>query len=266
MPKVRTELAEGSSDRTDALRWAGAIGSALLLHLIAALVLLIDWQRTSATDSESPLAAMTIEVAPLPSAPSTQPTEAPPGPEQVEQRMQRQPRRQLPRFDPPPLARSPADADALAEREATPPEQPQTAQTEVERTTAAPSSISNDTDAAQAPVEGAPSDRGADAVTSWQDRLLAHLEHHKRYPRAAQLRQQQDVVYLRFHMDRRGKVLDWAIARSRGYALLDAEVNALIQRASPLPAPPDDIGGDPIEMVMPVEFFLDRRLAGGTPR
>lgn len=256
-------LVSGGFDRAEARRWCGGIVIALLLHLVVALLVLLDWQSAPAQLNQSPLAAMTVELAPLPAAPRSQPSEAPPGPEQVEQRQQRQPRPEPPRFQSPPVMRAPVDADALAAREPAPTPSRESEQVAVERTTAAPASVGDTTAAPKAPVEGAPSDRGTDAVLSWHDKLLAHLERHKRYPRAAQQRQQQDVIYLRFRVDRSGAVLDWTIARSRGYALLDAEVNALIQRASPLPPPPDDVGGNPIEMVMPVEFFLDRRLAVG---
>ena len=64
------------------------------------------------------------------------------------------------------------------------------------------------------------------------------------------------MIYVRFVMDRVGKVLDYAIERSRGYALLDQEVVALIQRASPLPPPPEEVQGERLELVVPVEFFL----------
>ena len=64
------------------------------------------------------------------------------------------------------------------------------------------------------------------------------------------------MVYLRFAIDRQGKVLLSQINKSSGFGLLDDEVLALIQRAQPLPSPPPEIGGERIELLVPVAFFL----------
>jgi protein TonB len=86
--------------------------------------------------------------------------------------------------------------------------------------------------------------------------LLGRLEQFKRYPYEAQYRRQQGVVYLRFDMDRHGKVLSAAIVKSSGFDALDQEALALIHRAEPLPPPPPEMAGDPIELTAPVQFFL----------
>lgn len=246
-------------------RWAGSIAAALLVHGAVAAVLLLDWAPSRPFEPPAqPLAAMTVELAPMPSAPERRPSQSPPGPEQVEQRVQPRPERVPPRFDPPPEAKSAPPPDALP---ANPEEAPEsTPLAAADRSTAAPSSMADSTEALSAPVEGAPSDDGRSAIQTWEHALLSHLELHKRYPGGAQMRRQEDVIYLRFTMDRGGKVLQWRIARSRGYALLDQEVDALIQRASPLPPPPDEMGGSTIDMVVPVEFFLRRGLAQGARR
>ena len=44
---------------------------------------------------------------------------------------------------------------------------------------------------------------------------------------------------MRFTVDAGGSVLSAALVRSSGDATLDAEAVALLQRASPLPKPPD---------------------------
>lgn len=72
----------------------------------------------------------------------------------------------------------------------------------------------------------------------------------------AQGQRQQGVVYLRFAIDRQGKVLSSQINKSSGFELLDDEVLALVQRAQPVPSPPPDIAGDRIELLVPVAFSL----------
>lgn len=249
--------------RSEGWQWGGSILGALLVHAAAATALLVDFGSGPAEPVTPPLAAMTVELAPLPAAPVRRLTEIPPGPEQVEQKPTPKPKPQPKRFDPPPEVERPPP-EALA---AKPKEEPQPVlQAAAERTTARPSSPSEREDRLQAPVEGAPSDQAASATQTWENRLLTHLEHYKRYPGTAQRRRQEDVVYLRFSMDRTGRVLNWNIERSRGYAMLDEEVNALIQRASPLPAPPAEVAGERVEMVVPVEFFLRRRMARAEAR
>jgi protein TonB len=104
----------------------------------------------------------------------------------------------------------------------------------------------------------APALPASNAVPAWQGLLLGRLERFKRYPSSAQFRRQQGVVYLRFSMDRHGNVVSAVIDKSSGFDILDAEALALIHRAAPLPPPPPEVDGDPIELVVPIQFFLNR--------
>ena len=106
-----------------------------------------------------------------------------------------------------------------------------------------------------APTNGVPSD-GKAAVATYQSLLLGHLARHKQYPATARARRQQGVAYVRFSMDRQGRVISVALAKSAGAALLDGESLDLLRRASPLPAPPVEVAGDPVDLIVPVEFFI----------
>ncbi|MEL1263039.1 energy transducer TonB [Pseudoxanthomonas putridarboris] len=228
------------------------------MHLAAATALLVDFSGRPPVPVAPPMAAMTVELAPMPSAMEQKQTEMPLGPQQVEKKVQPKPKPQQRLFDPPLEARHKPPKDALA---AKPDQEEQIQLDAADRTTDTPTSVAMEQDALKALIEGAPSDQASSAEQTWENALLTHLERYKRYPGAAQARRQEDVVYLRFTMDRSGKVLNWNIERSNGYTLLDGEVNALIQRASPLPVPPKGVGGNTVEMVVPVEFFLRRRVA-----
>jgi protein TonB len=46
------------------------------------------------------------------------------------------------------------------------------------------------------------------------------------------------------------------LERSSGVRSLDDEALSLPKRASPLPRPPEEVKGDSIELVVPVEFFM----------
>lgn len=94
------------------------------------------------------------------------------------------------------------------------------------------------------------------AATAWQGALLAHLARHKRYPRSAQSRGDEGVVYLRFTMTRQGAITAQRIEKSSGHEALDLEASDLVHRAQPLPAPPADMPGERFELVVPIQFRL----------
>ena len=102
---------------------------------------------------------------------------------------------------------------------------------------------------AAAPAAAAPS-------PTYISRLLAALERQKRYPEDARGRQAQGVALLRFRLQRDGRVVAARIERSAGDAALDAAVLAMVQRASPLPAPPADLPGETLDLTVPIRFAL----------
>ncbi len=87
-------------------------------------------------------------------------------------------------------------------------------------------------------------------------RLRAWLERHKKYPRNARLRRQEGTVTVRFTVQPSGRLQSYAIERGSGFTLLDREALAMLQRASPLPAIPESVGHDSLELVLPVSFYL----------
>jgi len=127
---------------------------------------------------------------------------------------------------PPPIVRMPAPAVA-ARAAATPPPPPQ-------------------------PPRASPS---AAQSADWHARVLGQLNAVKAYPASARARRQQGVALLRLVLDRTGRVLSVALVESSGFALLDREAVAIPRRAT-IPAPPDDITGQQIELVVPVEFHF----------
>jgi len=113
---------------------------------------------------------------------------------------------------------------------------------------------------AQAPTASA---QGAAAASStspanWRGTLLAHLNRAKRYPAEARLRREEGTVRLSFTIDRTGRVVGYQIVGSSGSAALDREALAMIQRASPLPAPLPEVVGARISLTVPVRFNLNR--------
>jgi protein TonB len=95
-------------------------------------------------------------------------------------------------------------------------------------------------------------------VQNWQQQLQTHLERRKRYPRQAQMRNQEGMPWVKFSMDRNGQVLSVTLAQSSGVDSLDKEALALVKRAAPLPAPPPEVEGETITLTVPIEFFINQ--------
>jgi periplasmic protein TonB len=91
---------------------------------------------------------------------------------------------------------------------------------------------------------------------SWQSLLLKHLQQFKNYPNAAREHNEQGVVLLAFTIDRNGRVLTRHIVTGSGYADLDAEVLALVERAQPLPAFPPSMTDAQLDLTVPIRFSL----------
>ncbi|MFT4089478.1 MAG: energy transducer TonB [Asticcacaulis sp.] len=85
-----------------------------------------------------------------------------------------------------------------------------------------------------------------------------HLEMFRDYPRTAKRRREEGVVTVTFVINRQGRVLNVKVGKTSGYAALDQAALDMVRTASPLPAPPSDIGGEQIEMTVPAEFFLTK--------
>lgn len=88
-------------------------------------------------------------------------------------------------------------------------------------------------------------------ATRWKSRVVAHLERRKRYPSAARARGEEGTVLVAFRIDGGGRVLSASLARSSGYSALDEAALAMVERASPVPAPPAGVG---TTLTAPVRF------------
>ncbi|WJW75355.1 TonB family protein [Thiohalobacter sp. IOR34] len=87
----------------------------------------------------------------------------------------------------------------------------------------------------EAPPPAAPAAE-ADAETSYLARLLAHIERHKFYPRAARRRALEGEVEVSFELLADGRVRDLQL--TGGARLLRNAARQAVQEALPLPRPP----------------------------
>lgn len=218
------------------------MGGVTGVALIVATATVVSWTalHTHTAPPAPPLAVFDVAA---PAAPPAPVREVKPGPEVVEKEQERPRPEQAvvaPLTVPMPTARPIAVADA--------PSVPAPSPAPPVKETTAPEAK---------PLPPVPTP--ASAAPTWQGHVLAALQKVRRYPREASFRRQQGVPYIRFAMNREGKVLSVRLERSSGVRALDAEAVSLPKRAQPLPKPPDEVKGDTIELVVPVEFFRAAR-------
>jgi len=241
-------------------RWSASLFIVLAMH--GALALLMLSRRVGLEPAVAPPAAVMIDLAPLPAAALPEAPETPPP--LPEPAPVAEPELPLPPPEPSPAPRPAVTLPALPPQprpqpksRPKPPDHVRPPQREVALPAPMPPAVA--LPAPSAPASSAPPPRAvAAARANWQAQLLGFLSRHKRYPRPAQEQRQQGTASLRFSVDRQGRVQSFHLDRSSGFPLLDEEVQALIQRAQPLPSPPPEIPGDRIELVVPVEFSLRR--------
>ena len=102
------------------------------------------------------------------------------------------------------------------------------------------------------------------APASWQSRVLGHLAHFKRYPGDARQRKRAGAAWVRFQVDRDGKLLASELITSSGTVLLDREALQVLERAQPLPAPPVTLlRQGTVTVTLPVSFKLDAESGHG---
>lgn len=249
-----------------ALRWTTAGLVVAGVHA-GGVWLAMNWPH-AAEPSGAPPAAMMVELAPLAVAPETPQNDIAPGPEmvetepepetEVEPKVEPEKPVEMAEPQPEPEIKTPEPPPQVKAEAVLPPpkvEPPKPVKKKVERKppaprTSAPQSLhAAAAERAAAPTVGASASTAA-AQASWRSALMVHLNSHKRFPPGGG----QGVVTVAFSINRSGGVTSARLVRSSGDALLDAEAVSMLRRASPVPAPPPDVPGNPISLTVPVRF------------
>jgi protein TonB len=256
------------------LRWSGAAVLVVAGHVCATALATINWQLDDPQDDAA--GPVAIELAPMPLSPRRDTPDVAPGPLMEEAKLTPQPAKEvvkevdleLPRVEPSPLApepevvlpvRKPVEEEK-PKTEVLPAEEVPTQRSEAQTVAAPLATAPPPIDAPRAPAAAAP-DPGiaaaaARARASWEKALVSHLNRYKRYPRSARARGIRGDVRVRFTLDRTGQVTGATVVESSGYSALDDEALAVLRRASPMPAPPEQIGGAAFDMVLPIQFRI----------
>lgn len=105
-------------------------------------------------------------------------------------------------------------------------------------------------------ADGLNANAPAGSSRNYAAKIRSWLYAHKTYPRRSRMRREEGVVRVRFVLDRRGQLLEGEVIGRSGFAALDEEGQAMLSRASPYPAAPQDMPGTRIEFTVPIEWQL----------
>ena len=133
-----------------------------------------------------------------------------------------------------------------------PPSTPRTAQTPGARLQDYPPQTSSLGGPSTSSVDSALGDGGA--RNDYLSRVYRHVDPYRDYPAAARAARQHGRVVTRVTISRAGELLDIRLDRSSGWPLIDSAEMAAIRRAMPLPPVPDGMRGDPVVLVLPMNY------------
>ena len=284
-------LAAGHSWQQDrgVARWGGALVTILALHAGAGLSGFIVWNHTE--PPTPPPAAIMLELMPAPAAPPApqvtappEPTPPPPEPEvDLAQLLppipdlpltppdipapevvlpKPEPEKKVEEPKPEKPKEKPKEKVEKPKSKPKPDPEPEVVQEPTQQTTqqqAAKAAAPVQPSTAPAAPSAAEVARVSAAKVTWRGILEAHLQKFQKYPRAAQRRNVEGTAWIRFRMDRQGKVLSSTIERTSEHEVLDEAALDMIERAQPLPPLPDDVPGESIELIIPAVFNIENR-------
>jgi protein TonB len=250
--------------RRDLPRWALSACLVVTAHggVAAAFV---HWRAID--DDANPTAALVVNLAPMPMSPTDTPL-APPGPpqemgqtspkpvEKVEDKPEEirevsKVEQEQPDMLP---AENPEVAMAALPPEARPEEVQADNQSAAEMTTAPQAPQVQEAVVAAAPEQGQINISNSNAIPTWKKQVVGVLERNKRYPDAAQARNQHGTVELAFSLDRQGRVTATRIAKSSGFTVLDEATLDLVRRSQPFPPPPPEMAGAEVNLSVPIRY------------
>ncbi|KAB0326357.1 energy transducer TonB [Janthinobacterium sp. PLB04] len=245
------------------LNWG--IATALVVAGMLALLLWTSWHSVTVAPA-NPAASVMVVFAAQAMSPETQVAHAVGARQSAASSSARPPRSAIRQEALPVLARAAVPEIVAAEKEEKAAASPSTEPgKDAAKEVAVPAQASSSATPAPAAVRGpqaapfnsdTPSSSAAPA--SWQSRVLVHLAHFKRYPGDARQRKRAGAAWVRFQVDRDGKLLASELVTSSGTVLLDREALQVLERAQPLPAPPDNVlHQGTVTVTLPVSFKLE---------
>lgn len=190
-------------------------------------------EEATATPRETPPDTLDVTLLPQPEEPPKKPVEEP-RPEQRKAEPKVQPKQEQKKAAPKPAPQKAAAPQRIAA--------PTKDRASERATPSTPSTMANN-------IGRGRSDRD----TNYRGIVAAHLRRYQQYPADARSRGEQGTAAVTFTIGGGGGVTSVSLSRSSGIASIDREVQAMVRRASPFPAPP---GGRPQSFTVPVGFRI----------
>lgn len=98
----------------------------------------------------------------------------------------------------------------------------------------------------------------AELLAGYRQRLSELFARHQEYPRIAALRGWEGEVRLRLKVARKGNLLAVHLDHSSGFAILDQHALAMLESLAGLPALPDALDSQEIQVVVPINYKLKK--------
>jgi protein TonB len=102
-----------------------------------------------------------------------------------------------------------------------------------------------------------PQEQVTQYLESYSSLLANAIAKYKQYPKIAQMRGWQGTVIADLEIDSKGAVMSVKIKKSSTYEVLDNEALEMIKKASPFPAPPENLRGKNFNVLVPISFKLE---------
>jgi len=96
----------------------------------------------------------------------------------------------------------------------------------------------------------------ADEMKDWQRSIAKAIAENQTYPRSALRRQLEGTAKVKITIDRSGTISNFEMVEATGHDALDRTVPKLMERLSPLPAPPSSLGDDNLTFILPLAWVL----------
>ena len=102
--------------------------------------------------------------------------------------------------------------------------------------------------------QASPAIADSDDMTSWKQQVAKLIAKKQKYPRSAQIRRLEGNAQVKIVIEADGAITSYELLKSTQHVILDKEVDKLIKRLDPLPAPPQP---DPLTLTLPLTWRLE---------
>ena len=249
--------APGRGYRREMIRWVGSAAIVLAAHGGMGAVI-TSWSDTA--DAGGAASAILIDLAPLSSQAAALQTNLPIGPQQDEQtEPQPEPDKAEPEqkiVDQPniPEPPQPPAAEITVPRE--PPKQEQKPPPRKAAIATAPERAERIAPRQKAATAGVAS-INPNMLPSYASNIIRpHLLRFYNYPAGARSKSEEGVVVVSFTISRQGRLVSHRIAKSSGFAELDTEALATLERAQPFPPPPPGLNDAQFAFTLPMRYNI----------